>query len=130
MHWQTARCKKGAERKWRRLAEEEEKEVTSREFSAYGIPLEMVTSFRYLGRVILASNEDWMLVVWNLAKERAVCSRMTSILRKEEADPRVSIFFLKSVARSVLVFVAETWVVTPCMGWALGGCYRTSWRGN
>ena len=38
--------------KRRRLAEEEERAVTSREFSAYGLPLEMVTSFQYLEWVI------------------------------------------------------------------------------
>ena len=45
---------------------EEYQDVTSREFSAYGRPLEMVTSFRYLGRVILAAENDWPAVVRNL----------------------------------------------------------------
>ena len=42
----------GAEQKRRRLAVEEEREVTVRAFSAYGRPLDMVTSFRYLGQGI------------------------------------------------------------------------------
>ena len=41
----TEQCTQGAYWKIRILAaEEEEREVTEREFSAYGLPLEMVTS--------------------------------------------------------------------------------------
>ena len=47
----------GAEQRRQRLAAEEEREVTARAFSAYGIPLEMVTSFKYLGRVIYATDD-------------------------------------------------------------------------
>ena len=46
---------------------EEEREVTARAFSAYGSPLEMVTSFKYLGRVISATDDyhRWELPVGN-----------------------------------------------------------------
>ena len=42
---------------------EEARAVTSRSFSAYGIPLEMVTSFKYLERVLLVAGDDWLTVV-------------------------------------------------------------------
>ena len=61
-------CKKGAERKRQILAEEEERVATSRAFSAYGRPLEMVPSFRYMGRVISATDDDWLASIRNLAK--------------------------------------------------------------
>ena len=95
--------------------------VTSRAFNDYGRPLEMVTSFRYPGRVILAAYEDWPAVIQNLAKARAVWRRVTRILSREGARPRVSGFFFKAVVQSVLLFSAETWVVTPHMGRVLGG---------
>ena len=47
-HRHTAQCNRGVEQKRRRLVAEKEREVTNRAFSAYGHPLEMVTSFRYL----------------------------------------------------------------------------------
>ena len=50
----TAQCNRGVEWKRRRLAAEEDMEVTARAFNAYGRPLEMVTSFKYLVQVILA----------------------------------------------------------------------------
>ena len=89
MHQSTAQCEKGAERKQRRLAAEEERVVTSSVFSAYGRPLEMVTSFRYMGRVILAADENWLKVVWNMERERAVWRRMTRILSREGVRPWV-----------------------------------------
>ena len=100
---------------------EDNREVTSWAFSAYGRPIQMVTSFRYLGRVISAADDNWPAVVWNLAKARAVWRRMTRILSREGAETRVSGFFFKAVIQSVLLFGAETWVVTLRMGWFLGG---------
>ena len=52
MHWHIAQCKKGEKRKIWRLVAEEDRAATSRAFSAYGCPLEMVTSFKYLGNVL------------------------------------------------------------------------------
>ena len=58
-HPATAQCDRGAERKRRRLAEEELREGMERAFEAYGNPLEIVTAFRYLGRFMTAVNDDW-----------------------------------------------------------------------
>ena len=46
----------------------------------------MLTSFQYLGRVILAAENNWPAVVRNLEKTRVVWRRMTKILIREEAD--------------------------------------------
>ena len=93
VHGRTVQCKRGAERKGRHLEAEEEREVTTRAFSAYGRPMEMVTSFRYLGQVISSAYYDWPAVVSNLFRSRAVWKRMTIILSREGAEPRVSGFF-------------------------------------
>ena len=39
------------------MAAEEARAVTSREFSAYGLPLDMVKSFEYLGRVLSVADD-------------------------------------------------------------------------
>ena len=46
---------------------------------------------------------------------------MSRILSREGAAPRVSGFFFKAVVQVVLLFVLETWLVTPRMGKDLGG---------
>ena len=76
-HQLTAQCTRGAEQKRRRLAAEEEREITARAISAYELPLEMVTSFRYLVRVISEEDNDWPAVIRNLSQARAVWKRMT-----------------------------------------------------
>ena len=57
-HPAAAQCARGAERKRRRLAEAETREISERAFDAYGEPLENVTTFKYLGRVLTAGDDD------------------------------------------------------------------------
>ena len=90
-------------------------------FSAYGRPLKMVTSVRYLGQVILAADNDWPEVVRNLSRARAVCKRTTRILSMEGAAPQMYGLFLKAMVQAVLLLGSETYVVTPHMGKSLGG---------
>ena len=63
-HLGTLQCKKGAERKRRRLAETETRENAERAFHAYGKPMEAVSEFCYLGRLLTAT------VAWNIQKAR------------------------------------------------------------
>ena len=90
------------------MAENEARAVTLRQFSAYGLPLKMVTSFKYLGRVILVADDELMTVVLNVVKARMVLWRMSKILSREGARPQVSGYFFKSVIQLVLLFGAET----------------------
>ena len=59
----TSQCHKGAERKRRRLAEAEIQENSERAFEAYGAPIESVTEFKYLGRILTATEDDWPAAV-------------------------------------------------------------------
>ena len=90
-------------------------------FSAYGRPLEMVISFQYMGWVISEADNDWPTVFSNLSQARAVWKRMTIIIIREGAEPRVSVFFFQSVVQAVFLFGSEAWVVAPHMGRALVG---------
>ena len=105
-HQRTAQYKKGEEQKRRRLVVEEERVVTSWSFSAYVRPLEMVTSFRYLGRVISEAGENWPVVIRNLEKAQAVWRSMMRILSREGERLRVSGFFRKAVFQLVFLFSA------------------------
>ena len=64
--------------------------------------------------------DDWLAVILNLTKARAVWRIMLRILIREESRPRVSRFFFKAVVQSVFLFGAETWVVAQRMGRFLG----------
>ena len=67
-HHDTAMCRSGAERKRRKMAETELRESTEMAFEAYGTPIETVTTFKYLGRVMTAVDDNWPAVAGNLVK--------------------------------------------------------------
>ena len=112
-HHATALFRKGAERKRRQIAEEDLKDSTERAFEAYGKPIETVNKFKYLGRVMTAGDDDWPAVAGNLVKAWKSWGRLTKILSREGAEKRVSGNFFKAVVQQVLLFWAETWVLTP-----------------
>ena len=86
---------------------------------AYRESLENVAAFEYLGRVLMAGYDDWTAVVGKLSKARKSWGRLSRILIREGADPKVSGHFFKAVLQAVLLFGAETWVLTPRMERAL-----------
>ena len=60
-----------------------------RDFETYGEPLENVTEFKYLGRVLTAGDDDWPAVVGKIRKVRKSWGRSSRILSREGAYPKV-----------------------------------------
>ena len=118
-HRGTAQCAKGAERKRRRLAKTETRENLERAFHAYRKPMEAVSEFRYLGRLLTATDDNWPAVAGNIKKARRSWGRLARVLGREGADPKVSRTFYTDVTQQVLLFGAETWVLTRKMESAL-----------
>ena len=56
------------------------RESTERDFEAYGDPLENVTEFKYLERVMTVGDDDWPVVVGNLQRARKSWGRLLRIL--------------------------------------------------
>ena len=112
-------CAKGAERKRRRLAEAETREKLERVFHAYGQPMEAVSEFWYLGRILTATDNDWTEVAGNIKKARRSWGRLARVLGREGADPKVSRNFYTTMTQQILLFGAETWVLTRNMESAL-----------
>ena len=81
-HPGTAQCAKGAERKRRRLVETETRENSERAFEAYGAPIESVLEFKYLGRILAATDNDWPAVVENLSKARRSWGWLSRVLSR------------------------------------------------
>ena len=54
------------------MVAKEEREVTSRAFITYELPLEMMTSFRYLERVILEADDNFPEMIKNPVKASKV----------------------------------------------------------
>ena len=52
------------------MAEAEVWDSTERDLKAYGKPLDTITTFKYMGRVMTAGDDDWPAVAGNLVKAR------------------------------------------------------------
>ena len=76
-------------------------------------------AFTYRGRVLTANDKDWSAVVGNLGKARRSWVQLSWVLGREGADLKVSRAFYTAVTQAVLLFGAETWVLTPRMEKAL-----------
>ena len=94
----------------------EMRESVERAFKVYGRPIAMVTSFKYLGRVLTAEYDYCPLVVGTLLKARKIWARMAIMLGREGISPRVSGMFFKAAVQEVLLFGSEMWVMTPPHG--------------
>ena len=95
--------------------EAETQESMERSFEAYGETIKNVTEFKYLGRVLTAGNDDWPAVVGNIGKAQSSWERLSWVLGREGADPKVSRYFYTAFTQAVLLFGADTWVLTPRM---------------
>ena len=103
-HLRTSQCRTGTERKRRRLAEAETRENLERAFHAYEKQMKAVTEFRYLGRLLTATDDDWPAVAGNIRKARVSWGRLARVLGREGADPKVSRSFYTDVTQQVFLF--------------------------
>ena len=88
----------------------------------------MVTSFKYLGHILMAQENDLPAVVGNQRKERKKWvrmlkkwARMLRTLGREGEYVRTSGTFFKAVVEAVLLFGFEKCQLTPRMGRTLVG---------
>ena len=68
-----------------------------RAFEAYRAPINSLLEFKYLGIILTATNDDWKAVVGNLGKARRSWERLSRVLDREGADPKVSRAFYIAV---------------------------------
>ena len=89
------------------------RESAERAFQLYRRPLAMVTTLKYLGRVLTVADDNWLEVVGHLWKAQNSSAHLSNILGRYGASPRVSGIFSKAVVQAVLLFRLETWLLTP-----------------
>ena len=69
----------------------------------YRAPIKSVSEFKYLGRILMATDDDWQAVVRNLGKARRSWGRLSRVLGREGADPKVSRAFYIAGTQAVLL---------------------------
>ena len=126
-HQQTKWCDRNTQMRWQR----KEVAIASRcEGVMFRITreedvecIEGVETFKYLGRILNQSDDDWPDVIWNFGKARRVWNRLGKLLLREGAEPRVSTIFYQAVVHTVLLFGAKTWVFPDAMSRNLEGLH-------
>ena len=78
---------------------------------------EGVDAFNYLGQLIHQTDYEWSVVLCNIRRSRQVWGWLGKLLRRESAgaDPITSETFYWAVVQLVLLFGAETWVLSASM---------------
>ena len=77
--------------------------------------MEAVIEIRYLGRLLTETDDYWPAVAGNIKKARRIWGQLAWVLGREGADPKVSRTFYIALSQQVLLFRAETWVLTNKM---------------
>jgi Reverse transcriptase (RNA-dependent DNA polymerase) len=111
-HYGTKSCQAGAARMRQRYASADSRRASEEVFTINGEVLEQVSVFKYLGRLLSSNDSDWPTVYYNLKKAQMRWRRVSRVLTREGADPRVCGMFYKAVVQSVLLYSCETWVIT------------------
>ena len=57
-------------------------------FHAYRKPMEAVSEFCYLGRLLTATDDDWPTVAGNIRKARVIWGRLARVLGREGGRTR------------------------------------------
>ena len=70
-----------------------------------------VPTFRYLGRPLDQTDDDWSAVRKNIMRARSVWGRLGTLIRWEGADPKVSEIFCRAAVQAILLYGSETWVL-------------------
>ena len=80
--------------------------------TAYGIPLTPVTSFKYLGRLLLAEDGGFPEVVRNIWRACQKWERLTRVLSRYGADARTLGQIYLEVLQSFMLYGSDIWVMT------------------
>jgi hypothetical protein len=100
--------------------------------SIKGVSLKLVSVFKYLGLLLLLTDEDWPAVYHNLSKACQHWARVSQVLAQHKgAEAHVSAMLYKAIVQSVLLYGSETWVLTPAMLKVLEGFHlRLRWHAD
>ena len=61
-------------------------------------------TFRYLGRPLDQTYDDWLSVWRNIMRASLVWGRLGTLLRWEGSEPRVSEIFYREVVQAILLY--------------------------
>jgi Reverse transcriptase (RNA-dependent DNA polymerase) len=128
-HRTSQTCRDGQIRRAQREAREMVRQARERVFRVNGVPLQRVDTFKYLGRPLASTDDDWPAIHGNLTKARKRWGMIRRVLVRENANARVSGYFYKAVVQSVVLYGCETWTLDEAKLNTLRGFHNRLTRG-
>ena len=111
-HQRTEICRKGQRRRENERKQREQDASENVRFEVDGKAIERVKAFTYLGRTLSEDDNDTKCITDRIAKARAKWWRIAKILKSEGANAKIMAKFYKAVIQAVLLYGAESWVLT------------------
>ena len=93
-----------------------------------GALVEGVENFKYLGRPLDQTDDNWTTIRQNIKQERTVWESLGKLLIREGKYTRVEAMFYRKVAQAVLFFDLETWVILEVTERKVEGTYTDFMR--
>ena len=123
-HYSSRLCVEGQARRQQREALNQIALANEQEFTIYGEVLQRTATFKYLGRPMSRVDSDWPAMHRNLRRARQKWARASKILGRQGASPKTCGHLYVAVVQSLLLYGAETWVVSPDMLSILSGFHN------
>ena len=106
-HLASETCRKGAEKRSNFLHAIRQERATEITFSVDGQPINRVTEFKYLGRILEENDDDDHAALRQLARAREKWGRMSRLLSTQCASLTTRGHFYKAIIQAVLLYSAE-----------------------
>ena len=68
-------------------------------------------TFRYLGRTLDQTDDDWTYVWRNTMRARLVWGILGKLLQREGEEPRALAIFYRVVVQAILLYGSEAWIL-------------------
>ena len=111
-HWDSLDCRKISEKKQnycQAIRQDAAREVV---FTVDGVPINRVSQFKYLGRVLDEDDDDNHAALRQLARAKEKWGRLSAALKSQGATARTRGYFYKAVVQVVLLYGSESWTLT------------------
>jgi len=127
-HTESATCRRGRITKRSREIANNIIQHEEQVFTIDGAPIENVGSFPYLGRKEARTDADWGAIYTNLRKARYKWYKLSKLLTREGANPKIFGKFYKGVVHVILLYGCESWTLTEAMWTVLKGFHHRAAR--
>ena len=111
-HQRSRTCQQAQRKRMNEKKQDKQYNAGKVQFTVNGKQLQRVKQFRYLGRIFTDNDDDSICIQENLRSARSRWNSIAKILKNEGANAKVMAKFYITIVQAVLLYGADTWVVT------------------